>query len=133
MMTRGEVRKNINNHRYGGPVQTPSRGTGGFKREYVETKQRLRTTAAAGPTPQRGTVRQTSWHKAENQDRCVNPVRLPSAGAKMTNPDYPMMLRNPRNTVGKVKVHGTDVTRGYRSRLTGMKGRNPPVLLLAVG
>ena len=101
MMTRGEVRKNINNHRYGGPVQTPSRGTGGFKREYVEMKQRLRTTAAGGPTPQRGTVRHTSWHKAENQDRCVNPVRLPSAGAKMTNPDYPMMLRNPRNTVGK--------------------------------
>ena len=100
MMTRGDVRKNINNHRYGGPVQTPSRETGGFKHEYVEMKQRLRTTAAAGPTPQRGTVRQTSWQKAENQDRCANPVRLPSAGTMMTNPDYPMMLRNPRNTVG---------------------------------
>ena len=79
----------------------PSRGTGGFKHEYVERKQRLRTTAAEGPTPQSGTVLQTSWHKAGNQDRCVNPVRLPSAGAKMTNPDYPMMLRNPRNTLGK--------------------------------
>ena len=133
MMTRGDVRKNINNHRYGGPVQTPSRGMGGFKREDVEMKQRLRMTAAAGPTPQRGTVRQTSWHKAENKDRCVNPVRIPSARAKMTDLDYPMMLRNPRNAVVKVKVHGTDVTRGYRPRLTGMKGRNSPVLLLAVG
>ena len=64
MMTRGDV----NNHRYGGPVQTPSRGTGGFKREDVEMKQRLRMTAAGGPTPQRGTVRQTIWHKAENKD-----------------------------------------------------------------
>ena len=100
MMTRGDVR-NINNHRYGGPVHTPFRGTGGFKREDVEMKQRLRMTAAAGPTPQRGTVRQTSWHKAENKDRCVNPVRLPFAGAKMTDPDYPMLLRNPRNAVGK--------------------------------
>ena len=26
MMTRGDLRTNINNHRYGGPVQTPSRG-----------------------------------------------------------------------------------------------------------
>ena len=100
MMTRGEVRKNRNDYRHGGPVQTPSRGTGGFKREYVQTKQRFRTTAAAGPNPQRGTVCQKSWHKAENQDRCVNPIRLPSAGAKMTNPDYTMTLRNPRNTVG---------------------------------
>ena len=87
MMNRGDVRKNINNHWYVGPVQTPFRETGGFKREDVEMKQRLRMTAAAGLTPQRGTVRQTSWHKAENKDRCVNPVRLPSAGAKMTDPD----------------------------------------------
>ena len=101
MMTRGDVRKNINNHRYGGPVQTPSRGTGVFKHECVEMEQRLRTTAAEGPTPRSGTVLQTGWHKAENHDRCVNQVRLPSAGAKMTNPDYPMMLQNPRNTVGK--------------------------------
>ena len=64
MMTRGDV----NNHRYGGPVQTPSRGTGGFKREDVEMKQRLRMTAAGGPTPQRGTVCQTIWDKAENKD-----------------------------------------------------------------
>ena len=100
MMTRGEVRKNISDYRQGGPVQTPSRGTGRFKREYVQTKQRVRTTAAVGTTPQRGMVCQKSWHKAENQDRCVNPIRLPSAGANMTNPDYTMTLRNPRNTVG---------------------------------
>ena len=115
MMTRGDVRKNINNHRYGGPVQTPPRGMGGFKREYVEMKQRLRTTVAAGLTPQRGTVRQTSWHKAECQDRCVNPVRLPSAGAKMTNPDYPMMLRNPRNTVGKSQSSWNQCDKGIQT------------------
>ena len=79
--TRGDLRKNINNHRYGGPVQTPSRGTGVFKHECVEMKQRLRTTAAEGPIPQSGTVLPTGWHKAENHSRCVNPVRLPLCGS----------------------------------------------------
>ena len=40
MTTGGDVRKNMVNHQYGGPVQTLSRGTGRFKREYVEKKQR---------------------------------------------------------------------------------------------
>ena len=72
-----------------------------FKHECVEMEQRLRTTAAEGPMPQSGTVLPTGWHNAENYNRCVNPVRLPSAGAKMTNPDYPMMLQSPRNTMSK--------------------------------
>ena len=111
MMTRGDLRTNINNHRYGGPVQTPSRGTGVFKHECVEMEQRLRTTAA----------------EAENHNRCVNPVRLPSAGAKMTNPDYPMMLQNPRNTVGKGQSPLNRCDRGVQTRLTGPKGGNPTV------
>ena len=131
VMTRGDLRKNINNHRYGGPVQTPSRGTGVFKHESVEMEQRLRTTAAEGPIPQSGTVLPTGWHKAENHNRCVNPVRLPSTGAKMTNPDYPRMLQNPRNTMGKGQCPLNRCDRGVQTRLTGPKGGNPTVLILA--
>ena len=79
MMTRGDVRKNINNDRYGGPVQTPSRGTGGFKREDVEMKQRLRMTAAVGLTPSVGRyVRQTGIRQEIETDvltQCGYPLR----------------------------------------------------------
>ena len=109
MTTGGDVRKNMVNHRYGGPVQTFSRGTGRFKREYVEP------TAAVGPTPQGGTVCQTRWCKTETQDRCVNPVRLPSVGAKMTNPEYPMMLWKPRNTVGESRRSWNQCDKGVQT------------------
>ena len=88
---------------------------------------------AAGRTPQRGTVRQTSWHKAESQDRCVNPVRLPSAGAKMTNPDYPMMLRNPRNTAGKSQGSWNQCDKGIQTPSHWDEREKPTSVLLAVG
>ena len=125
IMTRGDLRKNINNHRFGGPVQTPARGTGVFKHECVEMEQRLRTTAAEGPIPQSGTVLPTGWHKASNHNRCVNPVRLPSAGAKMTNPDYPMMLQNPRNTMGKGQNPLNRCDRGVQTPSYWAEGGKP--------
>ena len=125
MMTRGDLRTNINNHRYGGPVQTPSRGAGVFNHECVEMEQRLRTTAAGGPIPQSGTVLQTCWHKAENHNRCVNPVWLPSAGAKMTNPDYPMMLQNPRETVDKGQIPLNRCDRGVQTPSHWAEGGKP--------
>ena len=125
MMTRGDLRTNINNHRYGGPVQTPSRGAGVFNHECVEMEQRLRTTAAGGPIPQSGTVLQTGWHKAKNHNRCVNPVRLPSAGAKMTIPDYPMMLQNSRDTVGKGQISLNRYDRGVQSPSHWAEGGKP--------
>ena len=130
MMTRGDLQTNINNHRYGGPVQTPSRGAGVFNHECVEMEQRLRTTAAGGPIPQSGTVLQTCWHKAENHNRCVNPVRLPSAGAKMTNPDYPMMLQNPREIVDKGQIPLNRCDRGVQTLSHWAEGGNPTVSIL---
>ena len=59
MMTHGSLRTNMNNHRYGRPVQTPSRRAGVFNPECVEMKQRLRTTAARGPIPRSGMILQT--------------------------------------------------------------------------
>ena len=96
-----------------------------FKHKCVEMEQRLRTTAAEGPIPQSGTVLPTCWHKAENHNRCVNPVRLPSAGAKMTNPDYPMMLQNPRNTMGKGQNPLNRCDRGVQTPSHWAKGGKP--------
>ena len=61
----------------------------------------------------------------------MNPVRLPSVEAKMTNPEYPMMSRNPINTVGESRRSWNQCDKGVQTPSHWDKREKPSSVALS--
>ena len=94
--------KDVNKNRYEKPVQTPYWGAEVTNPDCITFEQKIKTTAAGCPNPQKWMTNNKSWPKDINRNRYEKSVQTPSRGAEVTKPDCVTIEQRMKTTAAEV-------------------------------